>query len=122
MTSSFARPSWSTPSILGLLLNRFSWNSFFIGAGTALFGGIIARPVLVEAVKLGMDVQDYAGETMDRARTEYQKVRAEAAARRAGPPAQLSSAELLAEIQKLHEEIASLRGAVASSGATKKAP
>lgn len=104
------------PSLLSILLGRFSWKSFAVGAGTALFGGIVARPALTQAVKVGMDVQDYAAATVAQARAEYERARAAAVAQRSGAVG-LSNADILAEIQKLHEEIASLRGAIGAKKA-----
>jgi hypothetical protein len=104
------------PSLLSILLGRFSWKSFALGAGTALFGGVVARPALAQVVKVGMDVQDYASATVAQAKAEYERARATAVAQRTGS-AGLSSADILAEIQKLHAEITSLR----SSISTKKA-
>ena len=53
--------------------------NFTIGARAALFGGTITRPALVHAVKVGMDVTDYAAGTLEQAKTEVAKVRQEAA-------------------------------------------
>lgn len=102
--------------MLTWLLSKWSWKSFAIGAGTAIFGGTIARPVLVSAVKAGMDVQDKAARTFEQARNEFGRIRDEASQQRSAG-AQAGNAELLAELQKLREEIASLR-----SGSSKTTP
>jgi len=56
--------------MLPWLLTKWSWKSFAIGAGAALFGGTIARPALVQAVKAGMDVTDYAAGTLEQAKVQ----------------------------------------------------
>lgn len=93
--------------MLPWLLSKWSWKSFAVGAGAAIFGGTIARPAIVEVVKAGMGVQDQAVKTFDAARQEFQKIREEAAQQRAGVPA--DSSALLAELQKMRAEIAALR-------------
>ena len=94
--------------MLSWLLKKWSWKSFAVGAGAALFGGTLARPALVGAVKAGMDVQDKASQTFQQAREGFSRIREEAASQRTGGP-QAGNAELLAELQKLREEIAALR-------------
>jgi hypothetical protein len=88
------------------LLRQWSWKSFGIGAGAALFGGTIARPLLVGAVRTGMDLTDTASATLQKAKIEAEKIRSEAAGARA---ASQNVGDLVTELQKLREEIASLR-------------
>jgi hypothetical protein len=97
--------------MLPWLLTKWSWKSFAIGAGAALFGGTIARPALVQAVKAGMDVTDYAAGTLEQAKVQVAKVRQEAAGLRgAASPSASGYSDLISEIQKLREEIASVKG------------
>ncbi len=106
--------------MLSWLLHKWSWKSFAAGAGAALFGGTIARPVLVQAVKTGMEVQEYAAHTYLQARYEFEKVRAEAAALRAvASQSHVATNEILSEIQKLRDEVASLRTVVATKTTVK---
>jgi hypothetical protein len=100
------------PSLLSLVLDGFSWKSFAIGAGAALFGGMVARPALAQAVRVGMDVQDYATATVAQARAEYERAKDTAIAQRNAASQATVNIDLLAEIHKLHDEIASLRGAI----------
>jgi hypothetical protein len=95
--------------MLPWILSKWSWKSFAIGAGAALFGGTVARPALVHAVKVGMDVTDYAAGTLEQAKTEVAKVRQEAAGLR-GTSTSSGYSDLISEIQKLREEIASVKG------------
>jgi demethoxyubiquinone hydroxylase (CLK1/Coq7/Cat5 family) len=96
--------------MLPWILSKWSWKSFAIGAGAALFGGTIARPALVHAVKAGMEVSDYAAGTIQQAKTEFAKVRDDANQLRASQGEQAGYAGLMSEMQKLRDEIASLRG------------
>lgn len=96
--------------MLTWILSKWSWKSFAIGAGTALFGGTIARPALVGAVKTGLELRDRATETLAQARYEAAKIHAEAARQRAMEYAPAQT-ELISELQKLREEIASIKGA-----------
>jgi len=94
--------------MLNWLLSKWSWKSFAFGFGAALFGGTIARPALVEAVKTGMDVRDRLDETLQGARREVDSIRSDAEKLRAASPPQ---AQLTVELQKLRDEIASLKTA-----------
>ena len=106
--------------MLPWILSKWSWKSFAIGAGAALFGGTIARPALVQVVKAGMDASDYAAQTVNQAKTEFSRVRDEAAQLRASGPAPSSGhAEMMSELQKLRDEIASLRSSLAKPPAQK---
>jgi hypothetical protein len=92
------------------ILSKWSWKSFAVGAGAALFGGTIARPALVHAVKVGMDVTDYAAGTLEQAKTQVAKVRQEAAGLRGTATPAAGYSDLVSEMQKLREEIASVKG------------
>ncbi len=94
--------------MLPWIISKWSWKSFAVGAGAALFGGTIARPALVHAVKVGMDVSDYAAGTLEQAKVQVSKVRQEAAGLR-GAAAPSGYSELVSEIQKLREELASAK-------------
>jgi len=93
--------------MLTWVLSKWSWKSFAVGAGAAIFGGTIARPALVSVVKTGMGIQEQAVKTMASAREEFQRIREEAMAERVGTSP--DTAALLAELQKVRAEIASLK-------------
>ena len=94
--------------MLNWILTKWSWKSFAIGAGAAVFGGTLARPVLVGAVKTGLEVRDRANETLETAKMAAKQITAEAMAMRSAEQAQPMSA-LLDEVRKLREEISSLK-------------
>jgi hypothetical protein len=89
-------------------LSRWNWKSFAIGVGAAVFGGTVARPVLVGAVKTGMDIKDRASETLQSAKAEAERIRSEAMALRASESGGATN-ELLTEVRRLREEISSLK-------------
>jgi hypothetical protein len=103
--------------LLEWILHRWSWKSFAVGAGAVMFGGTVARPVLVHAVKTGMDVTDYATETWQQARAEADRIRAEAVQLRTAAAPVLN--DLVTELQKLRGEVASLRASVETKSETK---
>lgn len=94
--------------MLTWLLSKWNWKSFAVGLGAAVFGGTVARPALVNVVKAGMDVKDKATQTIQQAGAELGKIRMEAEQQRSASVA-TGNSELLAELKKLREEIASLR-------------
>ena len=100
--------------MLSWLLKRWSWKSFAAGAGAAVFGGTIARPALVTAVKAGMDIQDRAAETFRQAQAGAARIRDEAASLRASGGTSSGHAELLSELKSLREEISALKSNYAS--------
>jgi hypothetical protein len=98
--------------MLNWVLSRWSWKSFAIGMGAAVFGGTVARPVLVGAVKTGMDIKDRAAETLQGAKAEAERIRSEAMALRAAESGGSTNA-LIDEIRKLREEVSSLKSSYA---------
>ena len=95
--------------MLNLILRRFNWKSFAFGAAAAVVGGSVARPLLVQAVKAGMDLSSMANETWKSASAEVSKARAEAAQ----PQTSTSSNDaVLAELRSLREELAAVRAKV----------
>ncbi|HUA98240.1 MAG TPA: hypothetical protein VMA34_07935 [Terracidiphilus sp.] len=95
--------------MLDLILKRFNWKSFAFGATVAVVGGSVARPLLVQAVKAGMDLSSMAVDTWKQASTEVAKIRAEAA--QVSPSAATTDA-LLEELRRLREEVAAVRSKV----------
>jgi glucosamine 6-phosphate synthetase-like amidotransferase/phosphosugar isomerase protein len=90
------------------ILSKWSWKSFAVGLGAALFGGTIARPVLVKVVKAGMEAGEAATHTFHQARVELDNIRHEAMQQRSFDN-NAGNSELLAELRKLREEIASIK-------------
>jgi hypothetical protein len=102
--------------MLPWLISKWSWKSFAVGAGAALFGGTIARPALVQAVKVGMVANDYAADTITQAKTEFGRMKDDAVRLRTAESAQPAGyADLVAEMQKLRDEISSLKGTLGKS-------
>ena len=83
------------------VIGRLSMRSFGIGAAVAAVGYAVARPLIVQAVAASYEVKDAVDGAWHQAKNEAQKVRAEALATR--------GQGLDAEVQRLRDEVASLR-------------
>ena len=79
------------------LIGKLSLTSMGVGAALTL----VARPLIVGAVRVGYEAKDFVGDTWRQAKVEAQSVRADALATRE------RSDE--AEIRRLREEVATLR-------------
>lgn len=84
------------------IIGRLSWKSFWAGTAVATFGGAIARPLLVETVRVGYGIADAANGVWTEAKAEAHRVKLEA---QAGGSAR--------EIQQLRDEVAALRAQLA---------
>lgn len=106
--------------MLNWVIGKWSWKSFAVGTGVALFGGAIARPLLVAAVKSGLDVKDFLDDTIQTAKEEASSIRAAALKMRAmESAAQPGAAELISELRKLREEMEALKGGFGHKPASK---
>lgn len=92
------------------LIGRLRWASFGAGAAAAAVGSLLGRPLLVELVRAGYEVNDAATDAWARAKAEAQSVRNEAQLQR-----QQQTTD--AELARLREEVAALRAQVAAKKA-----
>ena len=106
-----------TTSLMGWVLKRWSWKSFAVGAGAVIVGGTVGRPVLVSAVKTGMEVADAGASTYNQAKTQMIAIRNDAAKlRSAETVAQAGGVQELlvsiqAELQNLRQDVAANKAA-----------
>ncbi len=98
--------------MLSWMLRKFSWKSCAIGAAVTVVGGSIARPILVQVVKAGMDLSSIAADAWNQAAAETAKIRAEASQQRAG---QNKMEALLSEIRQLREDVAAVKSGFGTS-------
>ena len=100
-------------SLVGWMLKRWSWKSFAVGAGAVIVGGTVGRPVLVSAVKTGMEVADAGVSTYNEAKTQMIAIRNDAVKLRSaeanvqsGAGVQELLASIQAELQNLRQDVA----------------
>jgi hypothetical protein len=101
--------------MIGWLLGRVSWKTFFAGAATATVGGTIFRPILVSVVKAGMGAQQVVSDAVRQAMVESAKIREEAASQRA---AAANPEDLTKELRSLREEVSSLKAGISGGRVT----
>jgi len=95
--------------LMNYLIKRWSVTSFALGAGAAAFGGALLRPVIVSAVKLGMDAKDLATQAYMEAMVEAASIKAQAEQARTAPSdSGVASAleSIRSDLEKLREEVA----------------
>jgi len=96
----------------GWIFKKVGWKFFAAGAATAYVGGGLIRPVLVSAVKAGLNVKDAAVGVVNQAKTDTAGLFAEASHLRA---AETGAGDfILSELKKLREDVATLKAQTSS--------
>lgn len=99
-------PDSVTMSLSLPLVGRLSLKSFGVGAVAAAVGSVVARPLLVSAVRTGYEVSDLATGAWRAAKAEAASLKTEALTQ---APAGLES-----EVKQLRDEVATLRSQLSS--------
>lgn len=84
------------------IIGRLSWKSFWAGTAAATFGAALARPLLVETMRVGYGVVDAANGIWTEAKADAQRAKHDAQSLRSA-----------GEIQQLRDEVAALRAQLA---------
>lgn len=93
------------------IFKKVGWKFFAAGAATAVVGARYVRPAAVSVVKAGLNVSDAATSTWNQAKSESSKIMAEASSLRT---AGTDGKDLLAEIHRLRDDIASVKAELAN--------
>jgi hypothetical protein len=95
----------------GWIFKRIGWKFFAAGAATAVVGSNLVRPALVTVVKAGMGAQKMASDVWEQAKEETTSIISEAGKIRSDST---SASDVMAELRRLREDVASLKTQVAS--------
>jgi hypothetical protein len=102
--------------LLSWIIKQWSWKSFVVGAGAVAVGATVGKPVLVSAVKSGMDLADYGAKGYEQAKAEVIAIKNEATRLRSAGAADAGALnDILAAIQA---DLKSLRQDVADAKVT----
>ena len=85
---------------------RLTTTQFAVGAVASVVAIKVARPILVEVVRVGYKLKDLTGGALTAAKTEFGKIAADAKAVRQDPGPAAEMADLRAQVKALQTQLA----------------